>query len=105
MLSALGKQWLMYATVRLDCKLRKGNFTIEDKNWSIIPVSASTTVNIDLAKTDIWGIDMKLSITDRVHHIVHIDLNIKKISINWMTKSMQHARVAKYINLSDFIFA
>lgn len=124
MLNTLGDQCPSYATVKnWTASFKRGKFSIEDDDRSGRPVSVSVPENIDAVHDMILSnrriglkqISEALNISyERVHHIVHVNLDMRKIAAKWIPKCLnvdqKRARVeasrsicARFENDVDFL--
>ena len=96
MLNTLGDQCPSYETVKnWTASFKRGKFSIEDDDRSGRPVSVSVHENIDAVHDMILSdrriglkrISEALNISyERVHHIVHVNLEMRKIAAKWIPK-------------------
>lgn len=98
MLETLGDQCPSYATVKnWIASFKRGKLSVEDDKRPGRPISVSTPENID-AVHDMILSDRRIGLKhiaetlkisyERVHHIVHVDLDMKKISAKWIPKCL-----------------
>ena len=98
MFKTLGNLCPSYATVKnWVASFKRGEFAVEDGKRSGRPISVSTPENIE-AVHDMILSDRRIGIkhisealnisSERVHHIIHTDLDMKKISAKWIPKCL-----------------
>ena len=118
--NTLGDQCPSYATVKnWTASFKRGKFSIEDDDRSGRPVSVSVPENIDAVHDMILSdrriglkrISEALNISyERVHHIVHVNLDMRKIAAKCLNVDQKRARVeasrsicARFENDVDFL--
>lgn len=98
MSKTLGEVCPSYATVKnWVASFKRGKISVEDDDRPGRPISVSTPENVN-AVHDMILSDRRISIKqisetlkiscERVHHIIHADLDMKKISAKWIPKCL-----------------
>jgi histone-lysine N-methyltransferase SETMAR len=113
MLNIFSDEYPSYTTLKnWIVSFKRGRFSVENEKRPGRPISVSTLENINAVYNMILAdrrngfkhIAETLEISyERVHHIIHVDLDMKKISAKWIPKCLNADQKRAWVEASRLI--